>query len=219
VRNLALGVSAGEDLFSGDDNIYIANRGMQVESKTLRLGQNQTRAFVAGSRGVTLSKSAVPLLIDSTGQLGTVKSSQRFKKDIADMGKTSEKLYNLRPVTYHYKDAPEGDKAPLEYGLIAEEVEKVYPDLVAYGADGKIETVQYHKLVPLLLNELQALNDAKQNQQTLVQTQSQQLNELKQLVGQVQAQNQTMKQQLSDLQQHLPIASKAGASKVLAQAD
>jgi len=53
----------------------------------------------------------------------------------------------------------------------------------------------------------------------LVQTQSQQLNELKQLVGQVQAQNQTMKQQLSDLQQHLPIASKAGASKVLAQAD
>ena len=94
-------------------------------------------------------------MIDSAGQLGTVSSSARFKEDIHDMGDASDKLMDLRPVTYRYKQAYKDGSKPIDYGLIAEEVAQVYPDLVVKGADGKVETVQYQKLTPMLLNELQ----------------------------------------------------------------
>lgn len=158
--NLALGINAGKNLFSGKFNIYLSNNGVETEDSTIRIGSaNQKRAFLAGIRGTTTGlANAVPVVIDSNGQLGTINSSVRFKKDIQDMNEASHKLLQLRPVTYHYKQADESGGNPLEYGLIAEEVAKVYPDLVAYGADGKIETVQYQKLTPMILNELQHTN-------------------------------------------------------------
>jgi hypothetical protein len=92
-------------------------------------------------------------MIDSNGQLGIVSSSRRYKDDVRDMAEASAGLMALRPVTYHYRNTPEG--APLEYGLIAEEVAEIYPDLVARLGDGTIETVQYHKVNAMLLNEVQ----------------------------------------------------------------
>jgi predicted Zn-dependent peptidase len=71
----------------------------------------------------------------------------------------------LRPVTYRYKQANDNGENPVEYGLIAEEVAKVYPELVAHSADGQIETVQYHKLTPMLLNELQVMHKLLANAQ------------------------------------------------------
>jgi len=156
ISNVAIGMEAGLDLLSGSGNIYIAHRGAGNESATLRIGTNQTRAFMAGIRGYTTgSSNAVPVLIDANGQLGTIVSSRRFKEKIADMGDASSLLMRLRPVTFQYR----GDRNPagpaVQYGLIAEEVANVAPDLVAHTADGEIETVFYEFLPPMLLNEFQ----------------------------------------------------------------
>jgi hypothetical protein len=167
-NNLALGANAGSNLKSGSNNVYLANAGAASESSAIRIGSNQSRTFIAGIRARrTGAANAVPVVIDSNGQLGTINSSARFKKDIQDMADASHKLLQLRPVTYRYKEADDNGANPIEYGLIAEEVAKVYPDLVAHGADGQIETVQYHKLTPMLLNELQNMNKSLQaaNQQ------------------------------------------------------
>jgi len=94
-------------------------------------------------------------VIDSNGQLGTVSSSRRFKDDIQDMGDTSRDLMRLRPVTFRYKKPFADGSKPIQYGLIAEEVAEVYPDLVAHSADGQIETVKYQVLDSMLLNEVQ----------------------------------------------------------------
>jgi hypothetical protein len=155
--NTALGSKAGDKITTGSGNILIDHvGGSATETKTIRIGTAQTKAFIAGIRGVTTGVSdAVTVMIDSKGQLGTVKSSARYKEDIHDMAAYSSRLYQLRPVTYRYKEPAEDGQKPLEPGLVAEEVAKVYPDLVVNNAAGQVETVQYHKLTPMLLNEVQ----------------------------------------------------------------
>jgi len=160
VRNTAIGSYAGQNLTTGNDNIAIGNSGVAGEGATIRVGTagTHTRAFVAGILGVTTGNAnAIPVLIDSAGQLGTVSSSRRFKRDIADMGNLTEQLLELRPVVFHYKQdqkLPNGGEVPLEYGLIAEEVAEVFPDLVIYDEEGLPFTVKYHILSSMLLNEL-----------------------------------------------------------------
>ena len=197
-NNLALGVNAGRTLTAGNNNIYLSNVGAAIESSTIRIGNSaqHNRAFLAGVRGKrTGLTNAVAVIIDSNGQLGTLNSSERFKKDIHDMDEASRRLLELRPVTYHYKEAGEDGSNPMEYGLIAEEVAKVYPDLVAYGADGKIETVQYHKLAPMLVNEMQRLNallqgekDKNLAQAESIKAQEKEIDGLKQQVAILQTQ-------------------------------
>ena len=94
----------------------------------------------------------------------TASSSRRFKEDIEDMAGRSSGLLRLRPVTFRYKQAYADGSKPLDYGLIAEEVAEVYPDLVARSADGQVESVQYQKLAPMLLNELQKQDRHAQEQ-------------------------------------------------------
>ena len=153
--NLALGAYAGLNLTTGSNNIHLAHTGIAGESATIRIGSGfQTRAFIAGIRGVTtVNNNAVTVVIDSAGQLGTVSSSRMVKDDIADMADASDVLMKLHPVTFRYK-AHEG-AGPVQYGLIAEEVAEVAPSLVAAGRDGTIETVFYQHLPPMLLNEFQ----------------------------------------------------------------
>src|SRR5205085_12330821 len=119
--------------------------GSATESNVTRLGNTQTSAFIAGVYGVTVS-SGLAVFINSSGQLGTVSSSARYKDDIRDMGNQSQRLQQLRPVTFHYKPDP---NASQQYGLIAEEVAKVYPELVVRNKDGEVESVQYHQLIPM----------------------------------------------------------------------
>ncbi len=199
--NIAIGHYAGyKNETGGDRNIYVGNQGAN-ESNTIRIGTDgeQTRTFLAGIRGVTTDMAdAVTVVIDSTGQLGTVSSSRRFKEDIRDMAEASSKLNQLRPVTFRYKKASTDGAQPQQYGLIAEEVAEVYPDLVVYGADGKVETVQYRKLTTMLLNELQ-----KQHQKTLIQ--AKQIAELRVQVTVVQTQNQQLQEfqaRLAKLEAH-----------------
>jgi hypothetical protein len=158
-NNIAIGVNAASSVAGANsNNIHIGSFGSSGDSGTIRIGTagTQTSFFVAGVRGVTTGQhNAVPVMIDSNGQLGTVNSSRRFKENIRDMGNVSEGLMRLRPVTFRYRQPFDDGTKPIQYGLIAEEVAEVYPDLVARSADGQIETVKYQLLDPMLLNEVQ----------------------------------------------------------------
>jgi len=146
-----LGYNAGTSLFSGNDNIYIGHSGFGVESATIRIGAGLPRTFIAGIRGRTTGNAdAVPVLIDSAGQLGTMSSSRRFKNAIKPMDSASEAILALTPVTFHYKSDSKGTP---QFGLIAEEVARVNPDLVVRDADGEIYTVRYDAVNAMLLNE------------------------------------------------------------------
>jgi len=165
--NIAIGANAAGNVSGANsNNIHIGTIGASGDSGTIRIGGNpalgdaagQTRFFAAGISGVTTGNSnAVPVLVDSNGQLGTMNSSRRFKEDIKDMGDVSLGLMQLRPVTFRYKEAYTDGTKPMQYGLIAEEVAEVYPDLIVHSADGKILTVKYQMLDSLLLNEVQRL--------------------------------------------------------------
>jgi hypothetical protein len=159
-NNIALGYQAAFNVGSGtgSNNIHVGNQGASSDNGTIRIGAPavQTSFYVGGVRGVTTANNdAIPVVIDSNGQLGTVSSSRRFKEDIQDMGEASSGLLRLHPVTFRYQKAFADGSKPIQYGLIAEEVAEVYPDLVAHSADGQIETVKYQVLDSMLLNEVQ----------------------------------------------------------------
>jgi hypothetical protein len=156
--NVGIGYAAGYYNSAGaSNNIDIGSWGSAGDNGTIRIGSGgQTSAFVAGVNGTTTGVGdAVPVVIDSNGQLGTASSSIRFKEDVHDMAAASDGLMRLRPVTYRYKQPYADGSKPIDYGLIAEEVAEIYPDLVVKNAAGQIQTVQYQKLTPMLLNEVQ----------------------------------------------------------------
>jgi hypothetical protein len=150
--NIAVGTLAGSNLTSGSHNIDIGNGGKAGESNVIRIGTKgvQTRALIAGINNSPVFGS--PVLVNANGRLGIQASSARFKHDIRDMGDASDLLMKLRPVTFRYREDPKGT---VQYGLVAEEVATVYPDLVTYGEDGKPETVADHVVPAMLLNEMQ----------------------------------------------------------------
>lgn len=153
-NNIAVGLNAGLNVVAGDNNIYLGSTGTTDESNVIRIGSTQATTFIAGIFGSPpVTGSAV--LVNSSGQLGIATSSERYKDDIHDMGAASDALMQLRPITFHYKQVAEDGTNPLQYGLLAEEVAKIYPELIVYGRDGQIESIQYHQLPALLLNELQ----------------------------------------------------------------
>jgi hypothetical protein len=162
--NTAIGGAAGQNLAAGSYNIMIGNEGGSSDDHTIRVGDVQTSTYIAGIWGATPSGGA-PVVVNSNGQLGVeAVSSRRYKEDIQDMGDASKGLLRLRPVTFHYKKSDSDGSKPLEYGLIAEEVAGVYPELVVRGKDGQVETVQYAKLPAMLLNELQKQHDHAEEQ-------------------------------------------------------
>jgi Chaperone of endosialidase len=151
--NIALGSSAGLNLTTGDLNIDIGNLGVVGDHNTIRIGTvgQHGPTFIAGIRGGTTGVGdAIPVLIDSAGQLGTISSSRRFKKEIKPMNQTSEAILALKPVTFHYKS---DNKGTPQFGLIAEEVAAVNPDLVMRDENGEIYTVRYDAVNAMLLNE------------------------------------------------------------------
>src|SRR5438094_2626294 len=150
--NVALGFRAGGNLTTGRNNIDIGNEGVAGEANTIRIGTRgtQTRTYIAGIYGATAV--GVPVYSDSHGQLGTVTSSARFKQDIHSMDGASEAILALKPVTFRYKQEidPKGIR---QFGLVAEEVEKVHPALVTRDGEGKPYTVRYEAVNAMLLNE------------------------------------------------------------------
>jgi trimeric autotransporter adhesin len=156
--NIAEGYKAGYNLTTGSNNIDIGNFGAAAESSTIRIGttSTQTKIFIAGIYGTSVTGSAVA--VSSTGQLGVTVSSERFKTAIVPMGSDTARLEQLRPVSFRLKSDAKGTR---QYGLIAEEVAKVYPELVLRDEKGRIDGVRYDELAPMLLNEMQKKNAAQ----------------------------------------------------------
>lgn len=159
-RNVAVGNKAGLNVTTGSDNIILGafNAGQPAEIGTIRIGDKayQKKAYIAGVSGVkTGLATAKTVFIDANGQLGTTKSSARFKEDIHSMGTASERLSSLRPVTFRYKEHEQDGSQPVQFGLIAEEVAEVFPELVVNDLEGQPETVRYDLLATLLVNEYQ----------------------------------------------------------------
>ena len=179
-KNIAIGFNAGSNLKSGHNNIYLGSEGVDsTESQTMRLGKAQTRTFISGITGANVNGATVEI-DTTTGQLGVKTSSARYKRDIEAMANRSEGLLKLRPVTFVYKD--DASAAP-RYGLIAEEVATVYPELVTRTATGEVQTVKYQDLIPMLLNELQHEHQARQQESARVAALEAQLAALQALVA------------------------------------
>jgi hypothetical protein len=195
-NNIFVGYLAGINNVTGTNNIYVGNQGPGSESATTRIGNGQTAAYMAGIFGA-ISPGGMPVLVNPAGQLGTAPSSLRFKEQVRDMGDSTSGLMKLRPVTFLYK--PEFDKGErtLQYGLIAEEVAKVYPELVAYDTEGKPYSVRYQFITTMLLNEVQKQVHRAEAQAELIKAQQQEIEGLKQ---QVRTQNATLQQRLSRLE-------------------
>jgi len=152
--NIAIGILAGSQLTTGDHNINIDNYGVAGESGIIRIGATgvHTTTYIAGIAGQTVGAGGSFCYVDNEGKLGVFLSARRFKTDIADMAAASEGLLALRPVTFHYK--PELDKTGIpQFGLVAEEVAKVNPNLVTHDAKGELSTVRYEAVNAMLLNE------------------------------------------------------------------
>jgi hypothetical protein len=177
--NIAVGVSAGSKLTTGDNNIDIGALGVVGEANTMRLGKagTQTTTFIAGISGVTVG-GGVGVIIDSTGHLGTVVSSERFKNAIKPMDKASEAILALKPVTFHYKHELDPKGIP-QFGLVAEQVEKVNPDLVARDEQGKPYTVRYEAVNAMLLNEFLKEHRKVEEQQKEIEALASQLQKVR----------------------------------------
>jgi hypothetical protein len=167
-RNIAIGWSAGQLQSTGSNNIYIDNNGMPAENGQIRIGRTgiHTQAHIVGIFGSTIS-GGEPVVVNASGTLGTTPSSARFKQDVRDMGDASDVLMRLRPVTFRYTEEEVGadDARTTQYGLIAEEVAAVAPELVVPDADGRPYSVKYRELPALLVAEAQKQRSAAADQE------------------------------------------------------
>jgi hypothetical protein len=222
--NTFLGQNAGNNNTTGDSNIYIGNAGPTTqENNTIRIGTNgsgigsskQNRVFIEPLENA-VAQPCLVTINNVTGQLGgCTTSSRRFKEQIADMGDTSSKLLQLRPVTFFYKPEYDGTDHQLQYGLIAEEVAKVFPEMVVNDKDGKPYTVSYQLLAPMLLNELQKQHKVIATQQSELQTQLQQISAQRQEIDglklQLQQRNASLQERLSKLESYVATQMKVAS--------
>jgi len=176
--NIALGVNAGGNLRTGSNNIYIGSHGTISEDRTIRIGDPSThgRTSIAGISGVAVA-GGVGVIVDTNGQLGTVVSSERFKDEVKPMDKASEAILALKPVTFRYKHDLDPAGIP-QFGLVAEQVEKVNSDLVARDEQGKPYTVRYDAVNAMLLNEFLKEHDTVQDLKATVASQQKEIEEL-----------------------------------------
>jgi hypothetical protein len=152
-NNIALGYQAGLNLTTGDNNIDLGSTGVANEAGKIRIGTKgvHNATYIAGIFGATLSGGAA-VSVDNKGHLGTTTSSARFKNRIQPMGPASESILALQPVTFRYKQEIDPENIP-QFGLVAEQVAKVNPDLVVRDELGKPYTVRYEAVNAMLLNE------------------------------------------------------------------
>jgi hypothetical protein len=168
--NIALGAGAGFNITTGNNNIEIGNSGDATDNGVIRIGfqGSQTGTFIAGISGATISGGAAVYVNASTGQLGVQSSSARFKQDIQPMDRSSDVLYALKPVTFRYKRALDPEGIP-QFGLVAEQVEQVDPDLVVHDRQHGIYTVRYEAVNAMLLNEFLKQHQTVEKQHAQIQ--------------------------------------------------
>jgi len=177
-NNIALGFQAGQNLTTGINNIDIGNAGVSGEASKIHIGTVGTHngAFIAGISGSVITGTAV--VVNSNGRLGVAASSARFKDEIKPMEKASEAILALKPVTFHYKHEIDPERVP-QFGLLAEEVEKINPALVTRDAEGKVFTVRYEAVNAMLLNEFLKEHRKIEEQDQTIQKQEATIAQLK----------------------------------------
>ena len=179
--NIALGVDAGSQLTTGKRNICIGNPGVAGDDGTIRIGdQNTLSTVIAGIYGNNIA-NAIQVYISPAGSLGTAASSAKFKQNIQSMGDTSDVLLNLRPVTFQYKPNIDPEGIP-QFGLVAEDVEKVDPALVVHDAKHGIYTVRYQAVEAMLLNEFLKEHRKVEAQGAVIRDLQQSVADLKEMV-------------------------------------
>ena len=195
-NNVALGYFAGGNMVNGINDIFIGNIGLDTDQNTIRIG---TQVKATDFHGIThnphvatyiagISETGVsgaPVLVSADGQLGIALSGVRFKEAIRPIDTASEAIFALNPVTFRYKEQFDPTQVP-QFGLVAEEVEKVNPDLVRRDRDGKLQTVRYDAVNAMLLNEF--LKEHK-NVQELKAALAQQQKEIAGLIEHIKAQD------------------------------
>jgi hypothetical protein len=202
--NVALGSNAGSNLSTGSNNIDIGNAGVADESNTIRIGVagKQDATFIARINGATVA-SGVGVIVSFNGQLGTVTSSARFKETIKPMDKTSEAILALKPVTFRYKEERDAEGIP-QFGLIAEQVDKVNSDLVVRGEDGKVTTVRYEAVNAMLLNEfLQEHRNVAEQQRTIAELKLTVAQQQKDIASQIARQQKAFEAKFAQQQQQI----------------
>ena len=204
--NIAVGVNAGSNLTTGNNNIHIGNVGVAGEANTIRVGMQgtQTRTFIAGISGVAVAGSAV--VANANGQLGIAASSERFKDEIKPMDKASEAILALQPVTFHYKKEIDPTRTS-QFGLVAEDVEKVNPALVMRDEQGKPYGVRYDKVNAMLLNEFLKEHRRVEKQSREILEQQTTITELKKGMATVVAQLKEQSAQIQKVNAQLATAS------------
>jgi hypothetical protein len=182
-NNTALGFLAGQNLTTGSNNVDIGANvvGAAGEANTIRIGKQGTQkaTFVAGISGVPVTGSTV--VVNAGGKLGVATSSARFKQAIKPLDKASEAILALKPVSFRYKSEIDAEGIP-QFGLIAEEVEKVNPDLVGRDENGEVNTVRYEAVNAMLLNEFLKEHRDVQELKAIVAEQRKQIKKLATMV-------------------------------------
>jgi trimeric autotransporter adhesin len=195
--NTALGAFAGMNLTTGIGNICIGKDvfGVAGESNTIRIGDNLLAApqssacFIGGISGQSATGGAM-VFVTTAGKLGTLPSSARFKTEIKPMDKASEAIHALKPVTFHYKQEIDPEETP-QFGLVAEQVEKVNPDLIVRDKEGKPYTVRYEAVNAMLLNEFLKEHRKNEEQEATIARQQKQIEALTAGLQKVSAQLET----------------------------
>jgi hypothetical protein len=195
-NNIAVGFEAGMNLTTGSNNIEIGNLGVAGESGVIRIGiaGTQSTTFIAGITGVPITGS--PVAISTTGQLGVRVSSARFKNEIKPMEKASEAIFALEPVTFRYKHELDPEGIP-QFGLVAEQVEGVAPELVARDDQSKPYAVRYEAVNAMLLNEFLKKHRKGQEQACRLEKLESRITQLKSLLSQRDAEIQAITDELA----------------------
>jgi hypothetical protein len=197
IGNIAMGFQAGLNLTTGHNNIDIGNFGVAGEGYTTRIGSVQNRTFIAGITGAVVS-GGTAVYVNASGQLGTNPSSKRFKQDIAAMDEKSEAILALHPVTFRYKNDLDPSKTA-QFGLIAEEVAGVDPDLVTRDDKGEVYSVRYEAVNAMLLNEFLKEHSKVSELQTALRRQQEQVTQQQKEIGELR----TLKEQAAQQQQQI----------------
>jgi hypothetical protein len=183
--NVALGFYAGYNLTTGSNNIDIGNKGAAGDNDTIKIGVQGTQraTYIAGIQGTTVA-GGVEVVVDASGQLGVKTSSARFKEAIKPMDDASEAILALKPVTFRYKKELDPQGIP-QFGLVAEQVAKVDPDLVVRDEKGQAFTVRYEAVNAMLLNEFLKEHQRVQELQTRLDAMAAQMQEQARLIEEV----------------------------------
>jgi hypothetical protein len=211
-----LGAHAGSHLTTGDNNIDIGNQGVCDESNTIRIGTQgtQTKTFIAGISDAAIG--GMEVRVNQNGRLGTEPSSKRFKEEIRPMNKTSEAIFSLEPVTFRYKKEidPAGTS---QFGLVAEDVEKISPDLVVHDKNGEIYTVRYEAVNAMLLNEFLKEHRKVEEQSSQIAKQDCKVQKLEATVAQLQSALKSQAAQIQQVSDQLPASFRRSDLKIADQ--